>query len=239
MTEQEKNEIEDLRAENNQIRAERNAEAHAKLQFKEWLIDIQHALGLDAGPLKETYAGRVREIVKQRDNLIGMVEDGARRLKEEQSFRVRDLEDALSNQNHPGVLVLCKLHGPTPPGPLPGHRGCSKCFIEATDCCSVCGLMFKHLSFRLGDRPICATCHDAQSDAAMKATSTVDHPGHYGGDTPHETIKCLEAWGLDSFCLGNAVKYIARAGKKNPKTLVEDLEKARWYLDREIARRRG
>jgi hypothetical protein len=61
----------------------------------------------------------------------------------------------------------------------------------------------------------------------------VNHPEHYGGDTPYEVIKVLEAWGLDeSFCLGNAVKYIARAKKKGAQ--IEDLEKARWYLDREI-----
>ena len=41
----------------------------------------------------------------------------------------------------------------------------------------------------------------------------VNHPQHYGGDTTYETIKVIEAWALD-FCLGNAVKYISRAGKK-------------------------
>jgi hypothetical protein len=62
----------------------------------------------------------------------------------------------------------------------------------------------------------------------------VNHPCHYGGDGPHETIKCLEAWGLESDALlWNAVKYISRAGKKGPK--VEDLEKAVFYLNRRIA----
>lgn len=61
----------------------------------------------------------------------------------------------------------------------------------------------------------------------------VDHPAHYGGaDDPFEAIKVIEAWGL-GFCLGNAVKYISRAGKKGSK--LEDLKKARWYVDREIA----
>lgn len=65
---------------------------------------------------------------------------------------------------------------------------------------------------------------------------TVNHPQHYGGDTTYEVIKVLEAWGLDaSFCLGNTVKYIARAGKKGD--ALEDLKKAAWYLQREIARR--
>ena len=66
----------------------------------------------------------------------------------------------------------------------------------------------------------------------------VNHPIHYGGeDNPHETIKVIEAWGL-GFHLGNAVKYLSRAGKKasNP---IEDLEKAKWYIDREILRIKG
>ncbi|TAK26785.1 MAG: DUF3310 domain-containing protein [Myxococcaceae bacterium] len=65
----------------------------------------------------------------------------------------------------------------------------------------------------------------------------VNHPPHYGGEgNVYEAIKVIEAWEL-GFCLGNAVKYIARAGKKGER--VEDLEKARWYLDREIARAKG
>jgi hypothetical protein len=60
----------------------------------------------------------------------------------------------------------------------------------------------------------------------------VDHPEHYGGaDNPYEAIKVIEAWAL-GFCLGNAIKYISRAGKKG--SALEDLKKARWYLDREI-----
>jgi hypothetical protein len=67
-------------------------------------------------------------------------------------------------------------------------------------------------------------------------TGAVDHPPHYGGeDNPYEAIKIIEAWGL-GFCLGNAVKYILRAGRKGDPylTQIQDLEKARWYLDREI-----
>lgn len=61
----------------------------------------------------------------------------------------------------------------------------------------------------------------------------VDHPAHYGGaDNPYEAIRVIEAWGPD-FCLGNTIKYIARAGKKD--ATVQDLKKARWYLDREIS----
>ena len=65
--------------------------------------------------------------------------------------------------------------------------------------------------------------------------SNVDHPSHYGGNTVYETIKVIDAWDLD-FCLGNAVKYISRAGKKDPKKKIEDLEKAIWYIRHEIAK---
>ncbi len=61
----------------------------------------------------------------------------------------------------------------------------------------------------------------------------VDHPSHYtlGGV---EVIDAIEAWDL-GFHAGNTVKYVARAGKKGgPEKEVEDLKKARWYLDRLI-----
>jgi len=63
----------------------------------------------------------------------------------------------------------------------------------------------------------------------------VVHPPHYGGDTTYETIKVIDAWGL-GFSLGNTVKYISRAGKKAKGKTVEDLKKARFYLDHEIKR---
>lgn len=67
-------------------------------------------------------------------------------------------------------------------------------------------------------------------------TDGVDHPSHYGGDdNPYEVIKVTEAWGLGlGFCLGNALKYVGRAGKKRGSTKRQDLEKARWYIDREL-----
>lgn len=65
----------------------------------------------------------------------------------------------------------------------------------------------------------------------------VNHPDHYtsGGI---ETIDFIECKGL-SYHLGNAVKYITRAGKKDPTKTVEDLKKAIWYLSREVQRLEG
>jgi hypothetical protein len=63
---------------------------------------------------------------------------------------------------------------------------------------------------------------------------SVNHPKHYGGaDSTYEAIKVIEAWDLE-FCLGNVVKYISRAGKKDSATELEDLKKAAWYLNRRI-----
>lgn len=60
----------------------------------------------------------------------------------------------------------------------------------------------------------------------------INHPPHYNVGKI-EVIDAIEAWGL-GFRLGNAVKYIARASYKENR--IEDLHKARWYLDREIER---
>ena len=60
----------------------------------------------------------------------------------------------------------------------------------------------------------------------------VNHPSHYT-DGKIEVIDFIEDKKL-GFCLGNVVKYIARAGKKDPKKEIEDLNKAKWYLERRI-----
>ncbi len=59
---------------------------------------------------------------------------------------------------------------------------------------------------------------------------------HYGGaDNPHETIKCLEAWGLEKDALlWTAGKYLSRAGKKEGESLLKDLRKAHYYLKRRV-----
>jgi hypothetical protein len=62
---------------------------------------------------------------------------------------------------------------------------------------------------------------------------SINHPDHYGGDNIYEAIKVIEAWDLD-FSLGNTIKYISRAGKKEKAKEIEDLKKALWYLNRKI-----
>ena len=61
----------------------------------------------------------------------------------------------------------------------------------------------------------------------------VNHPKHYTEGRKYEPIDVIEDWTL-GFNLGNVVKYVSRAGRKDD--IVQDLEKARFYLDREIQR---
>ena len=70
--------------------------------------------------------------------------------------------------------------------------------------------------------------------------NAVDHPSHYTDGN----IECIDyikdkltAEEFQGFCKGNALKYISRAGKKNPDKYNEDLEKAVWYLNKAINER--
>lgn len=61
----------------------------------------------------------------------------------------------------------------------------------------------------------------------------INHPAHY---TRHPSaIECIQITEHMGFCLGNAIKYIWRADLKDD--AIEDLKKARWYIDREISKR--
>lgn len=73
-----------------------------------------------------------------------------------------------------------------------------------------------------------------REDAAReKLDDPVNHPSHYNQYNGIEVIQLTEQM---NFNRGNAVKYICRAGFKAPEKELEDLRKARWYLDREIDR---
>lgn len=71
-----------------------------------------------------------------------------------------------------------------------------------------------------------------------KTKEMVNHPSHYNQNmTGLEVIDIIEGqnWGK-GFNRGNSLKYLMRAGHKNQETEIEDLEKAEWYLKREIDR---
>ena len=67
----------------------------------------------------------------------------------------------------------------------------------------------------------------------MSTHDTVHYPKHY---VSHPSgVECIQITEHMGFCLGNAIKYLWRADLKNG---VEDLEKAVWYIQREIAKRK-
>lgn len=92
------------------------------------------------------------------------------------------------------------------------------------------------------DRTTCVTCglawdtNDFDPPVCMrKGTDPVSHPPHY---TQHPSgVECIQITEHMGFCLGNAIKYIWRADLKTD--AIEDLKKARWYIDRELAKREG
>lgn len=97
-----------------------------------------------------------------------------------------------------------------------------------------------------GGRAKCPKCNakfDAKEVAMFldgKSLTTepekVNHPAHYGGDTPYECIKVLDQWLTPQeslgFLKGNAIKYLSRAGKKEGATMAQDIAKAHWYTER-------
>jgi hypothetical protein len=68
----------------------------------------------------------------------------------------------------------------------------------------------------------------------LKSVDPVDHPSHY---TAHPSgVECITITEHMTFNLGNAIKYIWRAGIKDSQSHREDLKKAAWYVAREIER---
>lgn len=77
-------------------------------------------------------------------------------------------------------------------------------------------------------------------DESPEQHDDINHPSHYtdGPVCPHcgKPIECITITERMSFTIGNAVKYLWRAGKKKENTYVKDLKKAAWYVNREIER---
>ena len=71
----------------------------------------------------------------------------------------------------------------------------------------------------------------------MKSKESVNSPDHYHAGAGVEVIKAIQAWSNDnglSFCLGNVIKYVARCQTKH-ESAVEDLKKARWYINEALS----
>ncbi|MFI2909438.1 DUF3310 domain-containing protein [Streptomyces sp. PDY-4] len=93
----------------------------------------------------------------------------------------------------------------------------------------VYGPVIRYLWFKEGEVKA-----DLGKSNPLGKTDAVNHPSHYTW-LPNG-IEVIDLTEHLSFNRGNAVKYIARAGRKNSATELEDLRKARWYIDREISR---
>lgn len=83
------------------------------------------------------------------------------------------------------------------------------------------------------ERPI-TSLHEVFADRA-EAPDMVNHPPHYNSHP--SGVECITITEHMSFTIGNAVKYLWRADLKHDDGGLEDLRKARFYLDREIAKR--
>jgi hypothetical protein len=89
---------------------------------------------------------------------------------------------------------------------------------------------------RMSNQKICDWATKKKQEDTM--SEQINHPAHYNIGK-HEVIDVIEGqgWG-EGFNLGNALKYITRAGHKDASTALEDLKKAAWYIEREIMRKR-
>ena len=113
-------------------------------------------------------------------------------------------------------------------------------FPDETFVCELCGGSFSvsQLAY-ISEEGLsaCVECYCVPmpaEEACEPAVDLVNHPPHY--KTHPYGIECIEVTEHMNFCTGNTVKYIWRAGEKGD--VIQDLEKALWYLKREIKRRK-
>ena len=115
---------------------------------------------------------------------------------------------------------------------------CEFCCYNSEDCCGNCvdgiGEWLNAPCANEPENPPADKHVDLQKVADEVTRDNVNHPDHYNHGKI-EVIDFIEDKEL-GFHLGNAVKYISRAGRKNPDKTIEDLRKAAWYLNRQIER---
>jgi hypothetical protein len=94
--------------------------------------------------------------------------------------------------------------------------------------CEKCGATLPDGKFKWTPPPVKANVFDVPTKP-----DPVNHPSHY---TSHPSgIEAIQVCEHFPFSIGNVIKYLWRSGLKG--NAIEDLKKARWYLDREITRR--
>ena len=111
-----------------------------------------------------------------------------------------------------------------------GCEGCALKICRTEECVE---LVRMWLERECKDNPP-ADKHVDLQEISEKVCDNVNHPAHYTSGKI-EVIDFIEDKEL-GFHLGNAVKYISRAGRKNPDKTIEDLQKAVWYINRQIER---
>lgn len=114
--------------------------------------------------------------------------------------------------------------------------GCEGCALKICSTEECVELVRMWLERKCKDNPS-ADKHVDLQNVSENVCDNVNHPSHYTSGKI-EVIDFIEDKEL-GFHLGNAVKYISRAGRKNPDKIVEDLQKAVWYINREIGRLEG
>lgn len=132
---------------------------------------------------------------------------------------------------NPGYLTHRDEFEPKEEQPITEYKGCDGCYYEwlgesDAPCCD-CKYRFDPGTMA---RLKAKDCFKQKEEKADDEIDMVNHPPHYVGHGI-EPIEFIESHNLN-FCLGSAVKYIARAPYKG--TELEDLKKAKWFLEREI-----
>jgi hypothetical protein len=93
---------------------------------------------------------------------------------------------------------------------------------------TVCNIMYGTIT---GGSKRCGLTKGHSGDCGPNPDSVINHSSHY---TSHPSgIECIQVTEHMNFNIGNAIKYLWRMEHKNG---IEDLKKARWYIDREIQR---
>lgn len=77
-------------------------------------------------------------------------------------------------------------------------------------------------------------CHPIILARYFKPKPDKINPSHYRSHP--SGVECIQVTEHFGFCVGNAIKYLWRCGQKNGEAALDDLKKARWYVDREISR---
>lgn len=207
------------------IRARIQQQLEAELDEPALYAEVRKALGLPHGVLTDEDALRLDEAVRA---------ERAKR-KAAEGEEIEALYDELLDEHN-------KNQKPLPPPPDLLAVGALRDALPVVDLPDPVSEAFAEVHARpLNEQEDhYFDAHDAPSvqgghEVIKQPTEKIDHPAHYGGkDDPYEAIKVIEAWGA-TFCGGNALKYICRAGKKPGVDALEDLKKAKWYLARAVS----